>query len=28
MPRERYDEAQCAAMTPLTRRLLGLDPWS
>jgi hypothetical protein len=27
MPRERYDEAQCAAMTPLTRRLLGLDPW-
>jgi hypothetical protein len=26
-PRGRYDAAQLAAMTPLTRRLLGLDPW-
>ncbi len=23
-----YDAAQLAAMTPLTRRLLGLDPWA
>jgi phytanoyl-CoA dioxygenase PhyH len=26
-PREAYDDAQLAAMSPLTRRLLGLDPW-
>jgi hypothetical protein len=26
-PPERYGAAQRAAMTPLTRRLLGLDPW-
>lgn len=26
-PADRYDAAQRAAMTPLTRRLLGLDPW-
>ncbi|MGP3970069.1 hypothetical protein [Streptomyces sp. 6N223] len=25
-PPERYDAAQLAAMTPLTRRLLGVDP--
>ncbi|MFD5316966.1 phytanoyl-CoA dioxygenase family protein [Streptomyces sp. NPDC127098] len=27
LPRERYDAARLAAMSPLTRRLLGLDPW-
>ncbi|GAA3089103.1 phytanoyl-CoA dioxygenase family protein [Streptomyces rectiviolaceus] len=27
LPHDRYDDTQLAAMTPLTRKLLGLDPW-